>query len=249
MTDIRPSPTQTYAVQYGDRRLQFCLRSGRVVGRKARIHVYPNGLVEVEMPENATLAQAKQALLRRAGWVTRHLVAIEDRRAAKQERQYVSGETIFYLGRRHVLKVLPSSDEQHVKMLRGRLQVTTLDTSPTAIKARLARWYRKRAREVFARRLLAVSARLPWVEAAPPWSIRVMNTQWGSCSPSGKILLNPHLVKTPTLCIDYVILHELCHLQEHNHSANFYRLLKRVMPDWERAKTRLDALSELYLNE
>lgn len=249
MTDIRPLLRDTYAVQYGDRRLQFHWLAGRVAGRKARIHVYPNGMVEVETPENATLSQAKQALLQRAGWVARHLGDIEDRQAAKREREYVSGETIFYLGRRHVLKVIPASDQQYVKMVRGQLQVTTLDTSPKAIKSRLTRWYRKRAREVFAGRLLAVSARLPWIEATPPWSMRVMATQWGSCSPAGKVLLNPHLVKTPTLCIDYVILHELCHLQEHNHSANFYRLLKRVMPDWEKAKTRLDALSELYLNE
>lgn len=249
MTEIRQSLRETYAVQYGDRRLQFHWLAERVVGRKARIHVYPNGMVEVETPENATLSQAKQALLKRAGWVARHLGAIEERQAAKQDRQYVSGETIFYLGRRHVLKVISASDKQHVKLVRGRLQVTTFDTSPEAVKASLARWYRKRAHEVFARRLLAVSAHLPWVEATPPWSIRLMSTQWGSCSPSGKILLNPHLVKAPTLCIDYVILHELCHLQEHNHSANFYRLLKRVMPDWEKAKSRLDELSELYLNQ
>ena len=76
-----------------------------------------------------------------------------------------------------------------------------------------------------------------------------MKTQWGSCSPSGAILLNPHLIKTPTRCIDYVILHELCHLKEHNHSRAFYRLITHAMPDWERVKADLDRLSELYLCE
>lgn len=236
-------------VQYGHRQLQFYWRARDTSGHKARIHVYPNGLVEVETPRGTTLAEAKQALLKRARWVTRHLSDIEDRRASVLQRQYVSGETVFYLGRRYVLKIIQSSGEQHVKMLRGQVRVTTRDTAAASIKVKLAHWYRERAREVFARRLRAISDRLPWVEEMPDWSIRVMKTQWGSCSPSGTIILNPHLVKTPTRCIDYVILHELCHLQEHNHSAGFYRLLKRSMPDWQEAKTKLDGMSELYLNE
>ncbi|WP_300499152.1 M48 family metallopeptidase [Marinobacter sp.] len=228
--------------------MEFRWRLREVVGSKARIHVYPNGQVEVETPSEATLAEAKKALLKRARWVTRHLKEIEERRMAVLERQYVSGETVFYLGRRYTLKVVPSSEAQHVKMLRGQLRVTTSDTKPSAIKARLAEWYRGRAKDVFARRLMAVSEPLPWVEQTPPWVMRDMKTQWGSCSPAGTILLNPHLVKTPIRCIDYVVLHELCHLKEHNHSNEFYRLLKRNMPDWEAVKMRLDGMSELYLN-
>jgi len=76
-----------------------------------------------------------------------------------------------------------------------------------------------------------------------------MRTQWGSCSPGGVILLNPHLVKAPRQCIDYVISHELCHLQEHNHSRRYYRLLGKIMPSWEGVKARLDGMAELLLNE
>lgn len=65
----------------------------------------------------------------------------------------------------------------------------------------------------------------------------------------GIILLNPHLVKAPRVCIDYLVCHELCHLQEHNHSPRFYDLLGQVMPGWEPVKTRLDGMAELLLNE
>lgn len=248
MTDIRASQDKTYAVQYGDRRLRFSWRPRDKSGTKARIHVYPNGLVEVETPQDTTLDEAKQALLKRARWVSRHLAEIEERRAVVLKRQYVSGETVFYLGRRYTLKVIPSEAEQHVKMLRGQVRVTTRDTSPQIVKKRLARWYRERADEVFARQLLAVTDRLPWVKDLPPWAIREMKTQWGSCSPSGTIILNPHLVKTPMRCIEYVILHEFCHLKEHNHSKEFYKLLKRAMPDWQQLKLKLDGMSDLYLN-
>ena len=65
----------------------------------------------------------------------------------------------------------------------------------------------------------------------------------------GNLILNPHLVKAPKECIDYVILHELCHISEYNHSERFWRLLTQVMPNWKEVKARLDGMAEFYLNE
>jgi predicted metal-dependent hydrolase len=74
-----------------------------------------------------------------------------------------------------------------------------------------------------------------------------MTKQWGSCSIQGTIILNPHLIKASKPCIDYVILHELCHIAEHNHSDRFWRLLTQVMPNWKEVKIKLDRMAELYL--
>ena len=76
-----------------------------------------------------------------------------------------------------------------------------------------------------------------------------MTKQWGSCSTKGNLMLNPHLVKAPKEYIDYVILHELCHIAEHNHSERFWRLLTQVMPNWKEVKAKLDGMAEMYLNE
>ncbi|MNG12944.1 WLM domain protein [compost metagenome] len=86
-----------------------------------------------------------------------------------------------------------------------------------------------------------------WVTERPPLRILTMQTQWGSCSPNGRITLNPHLVKAPRECIDYVILHEFCHIAEHNHSEHFYRLMSQVMPGWEKTKGRLDGMANRLL--
>lgn len=79
--------------------------------------------------------------------------------------------------------------------------------------------------------------------------VMAMKKQWGSCSTKGNLMLNPHLVKAPKECIDYVILHELCHIAEHNHSERFWRLLTQVMPNWKEVKAKLDDMAEMYLNE
>jgi predicted metal-dependent hydrolase len=69
-----------------------------------------------------------------------------------------------------------------------------------------------------------------------------MPTRWGSCTPQGKIILNPELIKAPTPCIEYVIVHELCHLVYHAHSRKFMELQNREMPDWEKWKNKLEQL-------
>ena len=97
--------------------------------------------------------------------------------------------------------------------------------------------------------MVEIADRVVWLKAMPDWRLVRMQKQWGSCSPAGVILLNPHLVKAPRQCVDYVICHELCHLEEHNHSPRYYRLLGQVMPGWETVKTRLDGMAELLLNE
>jgi predicted SprT family Zn-dependent metalloprotease len=77
------------------------------------------------------------------------------------------------------------------------------------------------------------------------WLIRIIPL-WGRCSPHGRITLNPHLVKASRECIDYVILHELCYIAEHNHSESF-RLMSQVMPGWEKTKERLDGMAARLL--
>jgi predicted metal-dependent hydrolase len=238
------------SITYGEERIGFSINfMSRPVHRVA-IHVYPNGTVQVDAPVDTDVSEVVAAVRRRARWLWLRLRAYRDRTRHVLPREYVSGETHFYLGKRYVLKVIyhPTAP-QSVKLLRGRLEVRTRSRDADKVRELLDGWYRQRAEDVFTRRLADCAAKVRWLKADPGFRLLMMRTQWGSCSPKGELLLNPLLVKAPGHCVDYVIVHELCHLKEHNHSPRFYELLGVLLPDWEKRKTDLDDLAEHMLNQ
>ena len=76
----------------------------------------------------------------------------------------------------------------------------------------------------------------------PILAIREMQKRWGSFLDNGKVVLNPKLIHTPKDCIDYVIVHELCHVKYKNHNQNFYKFLKKKYPKWEKVKDKLETI-------
>lgn len=237
-------------LSYGEERIRYQVchvpdREGKVA-----IHVHPDGSVQVDAPMATELPEIKEAVQKRARWVMGHIEKARELREYVLHREYVSGESHYYQGRRFQLKVVRSEDVKGcVKLHRGHLMVETNDVSPARVRKLLWGWYRDRAKDYYSRRLKDISARVSWLAEIPEWRLLTMKKQWGSCSPKGVLSLNPHLVKAPRGCIEYVLLHELCHLQEHNHSQRFYRLLSEQMPQWKSVKAKLDGMSELLLNE
>ncbi|MDR9860394.1 M48 family metallopeptidase [Pseudomonas baetica] len=214
------------------------------------IKVDPDCRVSVQAPDSANDEEVLLALKKRGRWIYQQLRQFRANSAHVTPRKYISGESHYYLGKQHVLKVIEApADVPQVRLLRGKLEVSVRQKKAETVREHLRAWYRVRARDVFNRRLKAVLEQTLWVVDEPPLRIQTMQTQWGSCSPNGRITLNPHLVKTPRECIDYVILHELCHIAEHNHSERFYRLMKQVMPHWEKVKARLDGMAALVLSD
>jgi len=216
--------------------------------RKIKIDVLPNGTVHVFAPAKADLKQIKAAVGKRGRWIYKHLSKIKTHYTHVLAREYISGESHYYLGRRYVLKIITVKNiEPHVKLVHGQLQVRTRSRQPAIIKSLLSRWYREHAKNIFERRIEALIAEIRWLKSSPEWKMRIMKKQWGSCSPAGILSLNPLLVKAPRECIDYVIIHEICHLKEHNHSQKYYRLLTQLLPNWKIIKARLDSMSEYWL--
>lgn len=235
---------------YGDERITFECKPRPLVNGRILIKVHPDCRVVVSAPQDTDDQQILNAVEKRGRWIYQQLRDFRKQLEYITPRQYISGESHYYLGKQYMLKVIVApSDAQGVKMLRGKLEVTLRHKSAEKVLQLLTDWYKARAREVFAKRLSAMLEQALWVSDSPPLRILTMQTQWGSCSPNGRVTLNPNLVKAPRECIDYVILHELCHLAEHNHSERFYRLMGQVMPDWEKTKKRLDGMAGMIFSD
>lgn len=233
---------------YGDEHITFECKPRPLVNGRILIKVHPDCRVVVSAPQDTDDQQVLNAVEKRGRWIYQQLRDFRKQLEYITPRQYISGESHYYLGKQYMLKVIVApSDAQGVKMLRGKLEVTLRHKSAEKVLQLLTDWYKARAREVFAKRLSAMLEQALWVSDSPPLRILTMQTQWGSCSPNGRVTLNPNLVKAPRECIDYVILHELCHLAEHNHSERFYRLMGQVMPDWEKTKKRLDGMAGMIM--
>lgn len=233
---------------YGDERITFECKPRPLVNGRILIKVHPDCRVVVSAPQDTDDQQVLNAVEKRGRWIYQQLRDFRKQLEYITPRQYISGESHYYLGKQYMLKVIVApSEAQGVKMLRGKLEVTLRHKSAEKVLQLLTDWYKARAREVFAKRLSAMLEQALWVSDSPPLRILTMQTQWGSCSPNGRVTLNPNLVKAPRECIDYVILHELCHLAEHNHSERFYRLMGQVMPDWEKIKKRLDGMAGMIM--
>ncbi|MCG3857967.1 SprT family zinc-dependent metalloprotease [Psychrobacter sp. Ps2] len=230
--------------------------------RKVVIKVHPDQRVVATAPVDATDEMIYDAMLKRARWIWQSLQDFAKQQDHVLPKRYVSGETQFYLGRRYVLKVITNietADVIHstVKLSRGKLNVElsqsdsklNIEERTAIVKSLIDHWYKNKFRSISRERLEALINKASWVKNSPSLRLMLMKKQWGSCSTKGNLILNPHLVKAPKECIDYVILHELCHIAEHNHSEKFWRLLTQVMPNWKEVKARLDEMAELYLNE
>jgi hypothetical protein len=230
---------QPHTISFGERKIAFDLhRNGR---KRLKIVVTPELAVEVFAPYDATQDQVLSAVRKKAPWISQKLDKLASYHPLPAPRQYISGETLVYLGRQYQLKV-EEGKKQPAKLQGRYLNVQVENRSKRQdVKRAVDHWYRKRSQHTLGRylaRCQAVTHRHGLPE--PKLMIRRMQRRWGSCSPAGRITLNLKLVQVPVHCIEYVIMHELCHLKHPNHSKAFYALLTRCQPDWRKRKAVLD---------
>ena len=232
------------SITYGDEIIDFDVFESLNCAHKVLIKVHSDCRVAVSTPPDTDNQEIIDAVKQRGRWIYKQLKGFREQRQFITPRQYRSGESHFYLGKQYQLKVIMDDlRPEGVKLLRGELEVNSWDCAVESIKAHLEEWYRFRAKVVFESCLKRLLQQTLWVDAKPDIRLFTMHTQWGNCSPTGLLTLNLHLVKAPAICIDYVILHELCHLVEHNHSERFYQLLSQVMPEWALVKEKLDNMA------
>ncbi|OGX86109.1 hypothetical protein BEN47_13485 [Hymenobacter lapidarius] len=227
---------------YQNRPLHYTLvfRSRRTIG----FAVKPDGSVHVSAPAGIPAEWVAQQVLKRADWILKHQETFASRPLPAPSCRFEAGSTHFYLGQPHQLR-FAEARRLAVSAAEGEL-VLHAPTPLTAEQAEalLHTWYVRQAGPAFAASLERVWPRFAEFNLRrPTLAVRSMRTRWGSCTPStARIRLSPELLRARPECLDYVVLHECCHLLVGDHSKAFYDLQTRLMPDWGRWKDELNAL-------
>lgn len=226
-----------YSITYGMDLISYDLV---YTNRKTlEIAVHPDKKIVVTAPQNANINSIEAKVKKRARWIKRQVRYFQQFDPRTPEKKYLGGESHFYLGRKYRLKI-SQSDKNSTALKNGYLYIETTSRSPEQIQKNLNAWYREKAYQHFTRIFDESWLKFKYADKKPSLKIKKMKKRWGSLSKNGAMSLNIDLIQAPKECIEYVILHEFCHLMEYNHSSNFYRLLEKTLPDWLKRKHKLE---------
>ena len=202
------------------------------------ITVKPDEKVIVKAPINTDLALIDEKIRKRISWILRQQNFFRSFGEATPKRRFISGESHLYMGRQYILRV--SDGKKNEVKYKGRyFEVECTDRKK--VETLMKDWYLARAKIKFPEIAKPILSYFENMNVSPKGIyIKQMENRWGSCTRSGKIILNSELIKAPRPCIEYVITHEMCHLLHPNHTKEFFALLSSIMPDWEKWKNKLE---------
>jgi predicted metal-dependent hydrolase len=212
--------------------------------RKAAIVIRPDLKVEFRAPHGLSRESIKEMVQKKAGWIREKLDWFEANRQISQEKQYIDGEKYLYLGREYPLKILPAEGVRKSSASFDGSELTVLIPEvvpeilkPSLVKKAIWTFYSECAELEVDRFLKAYSKKL---NITPPvFKVKHQKRRWGSCSADNVLRINFQLVMAPSEQLEYVVVHELCHVKEKNHSAKFWKLVGELMPGYEVHRKKL----------
>ncbi len=225
-------------ISYGKTEIDYELL---MMNRKSlEIAVHPDKSVVVKAPQTSTLEAIEEKIKKRARWIKRQIAYFNQFDPRTPDRKYVGGESHLYLGRKYRLKI-ELSDKDKVLLKNGYFCIEATSSKPDHIEKLMDSWYRRRAKMYLSRIFDDCWENFKKGDLKKPnLKMQKMDKRWGSLSEKGQLTLNVNLIQTPKECIEYVVIHELCHLIHHNHGTEFYKLLDRTLPDWMKRKHKLE---------
>lgn len=235
------NPVRTSAMVLNGRPVEYVLHRSRG-RRRISLSIDERGL-RVGAPLRASLREIESVLQHHARWVLQKLDFWRERRVPA--RRWESGETLYHLGLPLKLDIAPGA--RAVSLLPGLLRVAAPDVAPVTVAALVRLWLREQALTHFQQRIGHLRVPLQ-AEVA---TVRLSNarSRWGSCHVSGRISLNWRLIHMPQHLIDYVVVHELAHLREMNHSPRFWAVVSSVIPDYAARRREIRREAHRYILE
>ena len=202
------------------------------------------GKVSVVAPDELPISRIEEVISKKNRWIKEKLL-LHSQAMAVKPKEYVSGESFSYLGKNYRLKVVQGSPIS-VKLLQGYLTVMTPEPlNPVKTKKLIEGWYRERAEKKLREKSERFAKQMGVTFASV--GIKSFKSRWGSCSGDGNILYNWRIIMAPNGIVDYVVVHELCHLIHHNHSPEFWKAVGKVVPDYQREKEWLRSNRDMII--
>ena len=232
---------ETSTVTWGATRLTYAIRRSARRKKTVAVTVEAAGVVVLVAPEDFPTSRLDAVVRRKAPWIVRRLRRPQARDGLAAPREFVSGESLRYLGRHYRLKVDPRPADQTVDAkLRGGWLHVPAPAGPeqkAQVRAALVSWFRRHAAERLPDRVAAWHPRTG--VAMPRVVIADQQKRWGSCDRHGTLRINWRIIQAPMRLVDYVVVHELVHLRHRGHGRDYWQALGRVMPDYERRREDL----------
>ena len=205
------------------------------------IKIDPSGDVSVAAPKGTSRKAIIDMVSSKADWIIKKLHEIEARNAQVIKREFVDGESFMYLGSDYPLQLTinPKLSKLVVKLDNGRFMVDSPVTDADVIRSALEAWYRFMAGQYIKSRIDHYRSVLNVMPNRV--TIKEQKTMWGSCSSKNNLNFNWRVMMAPAEVVDYLVVHELCHLIHHNHSREFWNQVSAILPDY---KVRQDWLKK-----
>jgi len=202
--------------------------------------VAPDQSITLRSPKDADLQRIEHFLAKKWHWLDKQLRMFERYHKKHYAKSFVSGESLMYLGKQYELIVAPG-DKDSVSLSRGKIRVvTSMGRAQSAYTKMLVdAWYRARRNVIFSELYTKTLAYFDYQEP-PKMIIKEMTKRWGSYTNAGNIVINPRLIEADKRAIEYVMTHELCHVEVKNHGQKFQELIDKKIPDWREIKDRLE---------
>lgn len=219
---------------YGTEKIEF-----EVIFRKRKtlsIEIEAPRKITVISPEGKSEDEIMETVKTKSKWIVQKLFEIREMEYRKRDRQYVNGESFIYMGRNYSLQIV--LDEKalfpEAKLTRGKFCVTTSTRDQEMIRQALENWYKDKAKEKINERINYYQGHFD----IKPRKVIVKSQEkrWGSCTKDNQLLFNWKCIMAPSPVLDYIVVHEMCHMIYKDHSKEFWHLFKRILPDYEQRK-------------
>jgi len=210
------------------------------------ISVNPDKTIKVTAPFGVSFSSIQRIIERKSKWISKKLEELEKYQSMEQTKEYAGGQTLKFLGLDYIIKVFQIQDFEEEQVVKDKRVVNVYVYEKKRVHLLIEDWYRSESMVYLAQKFDQCYKRIKKYNIPKPsYYLRCMKRRWGSCTAKGVILLNPEIIQLPSHCIEYIIMHELCHLKYRNHSKEFYHFLDTVMPNWADRSQALDSFLQV----